>query len=360
MKKFKIIVFIILVVIQFQFFNVFVHAQYSDDNFDLEYILTIYYFTGNYEEVLRLLNRYYINYQRELSYLYGLCYLRLNMNRIALDYFYITLSDHENNYEVLNNIGVAYFNENDYVSAMKYFHLSFISNTDYYIAQSNYNTAYENWRSESENESIRAMIPFTEKPTIYSSLGWIYYYFGDFHNAIYYFSKAIEEDVRYQLAYIALAYIYHEGNNFETALNYLLEAEKINENNPDLYNNMGILYFHLDDYVKSENSFKKAISLNNKFAEPHNNLGFLFYEKHEYSVSREYFIKSIELNLDNLSLRAESFAGLALINFLSNNIEQSKSYKESSIRLDHRMNDARYLLNILKWSFDTVELWSKI
>jgi tetratricopeptide (TPR) repeat protein len=335
-------------------------AQDFDYEADIEYILTQYYILENYEETIRLLNKHYFNYQKELAYLYGLCYLKLNMNKIAIDYFNITLSEHENNYEVLNNIGVAYFQDNDHINAMKYFHLSFISNVDYEIARENYNAAYESWISKRGNEPIRPIIPFTEKPTMYTSLGWFYYYSGDFHNAIYYFKKSIDEDVKYQFAYISLAYIYDEGNNFETALNYLKEAEKIDQSNPDLYNNLGIVYYHLDDYENSEDAFKKAIVLNYRFAEPYNNLGFLYYDKGEYIVSEEYFRKSIEMNLDNQNLRAESIAGLAVINMKNNNIDQAKIYKELSLKLDYRMNDIRYLTDKLKWSNELIEVWNKI
>jgi tetratricopeptide (TPR) repeat protein len=282
------------------------------------------------------------------------------MNKIAIDYFNITLAEHENNYELLNNIGVAYFQEHDYINAMKYFHLSFISNTDYEIARENYNVVYESWISKREHESIRPVIPFTEKPTIYNALGWFYYYSGDFHNAIYYFRKSIDEDEKYQFSYIALAYIYDEGNNFEASLNYLKEAEKIDENNPDLYNNLGIVYYHLSDYENSENSFRKAILLNYRFAEPYNNLAFLYFEKGEYNLSEEYFKKSIEINLDNQSLRAESLAGLGIINMKNKNRDQAKAYKESSMRLDYRINDIRYLTNKLKWSNKLIEIWSNI
>jgi tetratricopeptide (TPR) repeat protein len=326
---------------------------------DIEYILTMYHITRDYEEVIRLLNKYYSNYQNELAYLYGLCYLRLNMNKIARDYFEVTLSEHENNYEVLNNIGVAYFQDSHYANAMKYFHLSFMANPDYEIARVNYNTAYERWDSQREG-TIHPVIPFTEKPTMYNSLGWFYYYSGDFHNAIYYFKKSIEEDARYQFSYIALAYIYDEGNNFEAALEHLKEAEKIDENNPDLYNNWGIVYYHLSDYEKSENSFKKAISLNHRFAEPYNNLGFLYIEKGEYRLAEEYFFKSIETNLNNQGLRAESVAGLAIINMNNQNIEQAKAYKETSIKLDYKMNDIRYLTDKLKWSKEIIEIWGNI
>jgi tetratricopeptide (TPR) repeat protein len=360
MIKVKYFILMVLLVIQFPNNRYSIFAQDLSYESDIEYILTNYYIPGDYEKVIILLNRHYSNYQNELAYLYGLCYLKLNMNMIAIDYFNITLSDHENNYEVLNNIGVAYFQENDYINAMKYFHLSFTSNTGYEIARENYNEAYESWISEKEDGLIRPLIPFTEKPTMYNSLGWFYYYSGDFHNAIYYFKKAIDEDENYQFAYISLAYIYDEGNNFEAALNYLKEAEEIDGNNPDLYNNLGIVYYHLSDYENSENSFKKAIALNYRFAEPYNNLGFLYFEKGAYSLSEEYFKKSLELNLGNQSLRAESLAGLAIINMKNGNIEQSKAYKESAIRLDYRMNDIRYLINNLKWSNELIDIWGNI
>jgi tetratricopeptide (TPR) repeat protein len=360
MKKIKYFILMVLLAVQFSNNGYSIIAQDLSYESDIEYILTNYYILENYEEVIGLLNRHYSNYQNGLAYLYGLCYLKLNMNRIAIDYFNITLAEHENNYEVLNNIGVAYFQENDYINAMKYFHLSFISNTDYEIAQENYNVAYESWTSERENESVRPVIPFTEKPTMYNSLGWFYYYSGDFHNAIYYFKKAIEEDENYQFAYISLAYIYDEGNNFEMALNYLKEAEKIDENNPDLYNNLGIVYYHLSNYENSENSFKKAMALNYRFAEPYNNLGFLYFDKEMYSLSEEYFKKSIELNLDNQILMAESMAGLAIINMKNRNIDQARAYKGSAIRLDFRMNDIRYLTNNLKWNNELLEIWVNI
>jgi tetratricopeptide (TPR) repeat protein len=357
MTKAKCIILVVLAVQLLNNKNVIFAQDYEDD---MEYILTKYYISRDYEEVVRLLNKYYINYQKELAYLYGLCYLKLNMNKLAIDYFNITLAGHENNYEVLNNIGAAYFQDHDYINAMKYFHLSFISNTDYAAARENYNTAYESWISKRENKLIRPVIPFTEKATMYNSLGWFYYYSGDFHNAIYYFKKSIGEDEKYQFAYISLAYVYDEGNNFEAALNYLKDAERIDENNPDLYNNLGIVYYHLTDYENSENAFKKAISLNYRFAEPYSNLGFLYFEKGEYSIAEDYFKKSIEMNLDNQILRAESAAGLAVINMKNKNIDQAIVYKESSLKLDYRMNDIKYLINKLKWSSDMIEIWNKI
>ena len=178
-------------------------AQDSPPEADLDYVLTNYYILGEYEEVIRMLNRHFSAYRHELAYLYGLCYLKLNMNKIAIDYFAIALEEHENNHEVMNNIGAAWFQAGDYLNAMKYFHLSFAANTEYEIARENYNAAYGAWVSGREHETTGPVIPFTEKPTLYNSLGWFYYYSGDFHNAVYYFKKAVDEDEKYQAAYIA-------------------------------------------------------------------------------------------------------------------------------------------------------------
>ncbi|MCL2293721.1 MAG: tetratricopeptide repeat protein [Spirochaetes bacterium] len=337
-----------------------ISAQDVSHESDIQYILMRYHILQDYEGVLRLLHRYHFDRQNELAYLFGLTYLRLNMNRIALDYLRIALANNENNHEILNNIGVAYFQSNDFLNAMKYFHLSFISNPDFEIARKNYNVAHERWFSQREDVIIGRIIPFTGRPTLYTSVGWFYYYLGNFHNAIFYFRKAIEEDERFQFAYIALAYIYHEGNNFKTALHYLLLARQINDNIPDLHNNLGIVYYHLSDFENSEIAFRRAISLNRRFAEPHNNLGFLFITKGEYNLSQKYFEKSIELNLVNFPLRATSFAGLAIISMIGNNIEQARIYKEASIRLDFRMSNLNYLINTLKWSNRLIEIWSRI
>ena len=359
MLKIKYILFIAILAVQFSGTKHPIYAQDLSYESDIQYILTKY-LLGEYEEVIRLLNIHFSDRQNELAYLFGLSYLRLNMNRIALHYFYITLSKHENNYEVLNNIGVAYYQENDFLNAMRYFHLSFIANPEYEIAQNNYNAAYDSWFLRRENELIRPVIPFTERATMYNSLGWFYYYAGDFHNAIYYFKRSIEEDERYQFSYISLAYIYIEGNNFETALKYLLEAERINKNIPDVYNNLGIVHYHLSDYEKSESAFRRAIALNNRFAEPYNNLGFLFLGRGEYNLSENYFQRSIELNLGNQSLWAESMAGLAIVHMRNNNIDQARINKEISLRLDYRMNDIRYLINNLKWRDELIEIWRSI
>jgi hypothetical protein len=42
------------------------------------------------------------------------------------------------------------------------------------------------------------------------------------------------------------------------------------------------------------------------------------------------------------------------------NINQSKAYKESALRLDYRINDIRYLTNKLKWNTELIEVWDDI
>jgi tetratricopeptide (TPR) repeat protein len=101
----KIIGLVILLTVQFLDNGNLIFTQDSSYESDLEYILTKYYILEDYEEAVRLLNKYYFNYQNELSYLYGLCYLRLNMNKMAIHYLNIALTEHENNYEILGRYG---------------------------------------------------------------------------------------------------------------------------------------------------------------------------------------------------------------------------------------------------------------
>jgi hypothetical protein len=80
----------------------------------------------------------------------------------------------------------------------------------------------------------------------------------------------------------------------------------------------------------------------------------------EYGSSEDCLKKSMELNLDNKSLRAESMAGLAVINMNNNNVDQAAACKESAIRLDYRINDARHVLQKLQWSAEFIAVWGAI
>ena len=359
MKKTYSFILATVILVQCVFAPSSLQADDLDYEKDMDYILTKY-LLEDYQETLRLLDKHYSHMKNELAYLYGLCYLKLNMNRIAVDYFTITLKEHENNYEVLNNIGAAYFQERNFLEAMKYFHLSFVSNPFYETAIKNYNTAYESWSSQRDDTRVQPVIPFTEKPSIYHSLGWFYYYSGDHPNAVYYFRKAIEEDEQYQAAYISLAYLYDEGNNYDAALDYLLKAERIDSNTPDLYNNLGIVYYHRGDTPAAEAAFKRAIALNHRFAEPHNNLGFLYLDANNVQAAADCFNKSIEANLDNRSLRAESFAGLCFISLKAGDRSRAKDYREAALRLDYRMNETKYLTVKLQWTREMIDLWNSL
>ena len=86
LEKLKCILLMVLLTIWFLDKGYLISAQDLSYESDIAYILTEY-MLGDYEEVIRLLNKHYFNYQNELAYLYGLCYLKLNMNKIAIDLF---------------------------------------------------------------------------------------------------------------------------------------------------------------------------------------------------------------------------------------------------------------------------------
>ena len=320
------------------------------------------YILGNYSEVLTLLKHIKTKDEKEnqgINYLYGLCYMHENMNSLARTYYFKVLDKYPDNYEILNNIGVAYYQDSDFINAMKYFHLSYITNMNYTIARDNYNIAYLNYYNNSPPE-MQGLMPFADEVINYNSLGWFYYYLGDLVNSVYYFRKAVESDDKYQFAYISLGYIYDENKNYIKALDYLEKAEAIDPDNPDLQNNLGVLYFHLGRPEDSEASFLRAIELNAFFAEPYNNLGFLYYTEKDYLKSREYLFRGIELNDYNPDLLAESYSLLALIAMQERDPESAAEYKAEAVRSSYRINDIVFLEEGLQWSGEMISLWEDI
>jgi tetratricopeptide (TPR) repeat protein len=332
------------------------------DKYDTDF-LSAQYLSGNYECVINELNGYSISNSKEemgFWYLYGLCYMKQNMNIKALFCFEKVLLNYPESYELLNNIGVCYFQKKDYLNAMKYFHSAFVANTNYKIAIDNYNIAYSNLISECKEISAVSLMGLDEKPVEYNSIGWLYYYLDDIPDAVYYFKKSIKEDPEYQFSYISLGFIYDERRNYNTALQYLEKAEKIDDKNPDLLNNLGVLYYHLNRKSAAEKSFFSAIEQNNNFPEPYSNLGFIYIDENDLDKAVTFFERSIELNNENNHLLAESLGGLAIVYFKKGNISESKKYKEQSVKSDFKMKDQQYLKTILQWNLSYLDIWSRV
>lgn len=331
----------------------------SEDRYN--YLLTKY-IVGSYSDVLTSLNSMKLASEKDigLEYLTGLCFLKTNSPVVARIYFFKVLERYPDNFEVLNNIGVSYFKEEDFRNAMKYFHLAFINNPNDDVSRENYNLAYFYSIGKTSQNLNNVTLPFVEEVVNLNSIGWFYYYSGDFPNAIHYFKKSIQIDSSYQPSFIALAYIYIESHNYRTALKYLNDAKDLDKDNPDIFNNLGIIYFQLKMYVESEESFKEAILLNPTFTEPYSNLGILLYETAKNTESRSYLLKSIELNNTNPILLSESYAYMALLDVKENKIEEAIRNKNKSINSSPEILDYKFLEEELQWSKKTIEIWSSI
>lgn len=341
------------------FLSTFVVAE---PNVDLQYITTKY-LLQNYQEAIFLLNSYKAidsNERVASDYLTALCYLKLNLNRLAREKFEKVLEVFPDQFEVLNNIGVSYYQEREYVKALKYFHLSFISNTSFDIAKKNYNLLYPQVEKGDLNGEEVPILPFEEKVSIYCTMGWFYYYLNDIPNSIYYFKKSISEDSNYLPAYIALGYVYDVGKNYKSALEYLEKAALIDSNNPDLLNNLAIVAYHLGDFARAKENFQKAIGLNSSFTEPYNNLGWLFYDEKKYDLSAEYFERAIQMNHNQFELLGESYAGFALVKFVTGEEEVAKEYRERAITLNFRLGNVSYLKDFVQWNPEILRTWQRI
>lgn len=318
-----------------------------------------HYISQEYRNTLDLIEIYKTRSDKEklaVTYLKGHCYLKIKMYDLAIETFNLVLESLPENYEVLNNIGVAYYEKKDFKNALKYFNLSFISNTGFAVAQTNYNITLEQLKKDTDGI---VLTPIDDNNTVLNSSGWFYYYLGNVEKAKYYFSEAIADKPKLSENYIAISYVLDDARQFDLAMKYLKVAEKIDPNNPNVQNNQGVVYYHLGDKKLAQQCFDRAIQLSPNFAEPKNNKALLFVEEASYRSAAILFEEAIVDNRYSEGLLAESLAGLAVCQYSLGDPLSSKKNKEKAILVNYKMGDRSYLVNFLQWSSKMVELWEK-
>lgn len=284
----------------------------------------------------------------------------------ALKLFLSLVNDVPYRYELYNNIGVCYFylagsDTKSYQMALKYFGLSISDNPNYKIARKNY-TLLQN--ELSKGVIVKSDFPFEAGDFYLHSpasadinAGWVYYFLGNYVDAIYLFKNAIKSDPNYSLSYMSLGYVYDSSGNFESAIKYYEQALKLDPEYPDVWNNLGIAAYNLGQSDKALACFKKAIQLNPTFAYPENNLGFVYLQNGNFSEAKQHFQKSLDLKPLEPLLKGESYAGLAICNYHLSELENAQQNKKLALKLDADLADSNYLQKVLRWKDDIIEIF---
>jgi serine/threonine protein kinase len=122
---------------------------------------------------------------------------------------------------------------------------------------------------------------------------------GDNDCCILYYTKAIDINPNFHVAYNNRGLAYMNKNDYVSAINDFSEAIKIRKSYTTAYNNRGTAYYHLEKYKQSIKDYQEAIKLNPDYADAHNNLGNAYARLKNYKEAIKNYKKALELDPDD-------------------------------------------------------------
>lgn len=222
-KGFLISIILILV------FSLMVQAQNLLDQGINEYN------SGNYEEAINNLTSYAVeNKDSYLANFYlGLSYSKLDQYGLAIDSFNYARKVKGDSYNLLVNLGRAYYNNNQ--------------------------------KDKAYDVLIKAegFTPLDEQ--VYNLLGLIHMDKREYNQAIENFEDALDKDQSNFYVYNNLSLSYIQLGNFKEARKYIDQAVELEPSVPYVYNNAGIIYENLQNYEQAVKLYEKALELDPEY-----------------------------------------------------------------------------------------------
>jgi tetratricopeptide (TPR) repeat protein len=135
-----------------------------------------------------------------------------------------------------------------------------------------------------------AIAKYPDDKELFFTLGYIYdWKLHQLDRAIEYYSRALEIDPMYKIAYNSLAYAYHLAGNFDKsiwAINKYIELAP-DEANP--YDSRGDLYAYQGDLDNAIASYKEALEIKPDFWTSMEKLGYMYMFRREYDEAEAWF-----------------------------------------------------------------------
>jgi len=175
----------------------------------------------------------------------------------------LSVSDYSNNDKVLNLLGLIEFKNNNYLTAIKYFHQSLNNNPK------NINTL--------------------------NNIGHVLIKRKKYNSSISFLKKAIDINKRFFSAYLNLSIVYKNLNEEKKSIESLKKFLNIEKNSFEGNADLGKLYFDFNKYEESLKYYNIALKINNKSEIVHYNLALLFDKQNKFHNAIEYYKKSLEL-----------------------------------------------------------------
>ena len=124
---------------------------------------------------------------------------------------------------------------------------------------------------------------------LYNNLAIIYKELGKIDESIKNLEIAIKINPNYAEAYNNLGIIFKKKSQFEKSLNSYKKAIKLKPYYFEAYNNLGLLYLDLSDFKNAIDNFNKAIEINQKYSEAYQNRGVAYSLIGKYIQSNKDF-----------------------------------------------------------------------
>lgn len=129
----------------------------------------------------------------------------------------------------------------------------------------------------------------------YTALGDKYCFNKQFEIAIKHFTKAIQLDPNYAIAYNRRGNAYYKKGQYDKAIEENNEAIELEPNYAVAYNDRGLSYYEKRQYDRAIEDFSKAIKLEPDYAEAYNNRSLAYDRKGQHGIAIEDYNKAIEL-----------------------------------------------------------------
>ncbi len=243
------------------------------------------------------------------------------------------------NYLALNNIGVSYFTNRDYDSALIYFDRALYCDSTYSTAL--YNKGLILAKRERFNEALgyfRKTIRYdTSHARAYHSIGEALAALGRDTLAPRFSYQALERDPSLWQAHNSLAAYYHAHEAFDSAISHYRRALAMQPRNAGIHNSVALSLWQAGNEAEAEHHFVKALSIDSTLWQACNNFGLFLMSQNRLAGARAALNETVALAPDS----ARPYLNRGLLRARTGDKQGALADFTHALRLDSSLTDAQ-------------------
>lgn len=217
--------------------------------------------------------------------------------------------------EVINMLGVIFYQKKNYTRAISLINKSIELNKYSATFQNNLGNVYKD--IEKYTESIECYNSALKiQPNHFGSLynlGIVYKKINNFNKATLFFKKAIEINPGHLDCYINLGHTELILKNFQESLKCFNFVISCDSKNSRAYHGRALVFLYLKKFDQALENFNYAISFDNKFYEFYNDRGVLFHDLGQYEKAILDYTSALKIKEDSKHLLGNYFNSIMKI-----------------------------------------------